>query len=78
MNQSQMLTSHFAILFIALFHFISHIQLAMDDVSSETCFVFIEKYKKNDFQKHRGVHQTPSDTEKNSQRLKNDFLKGKI
>ena len=59
MNQSQMLTSHFAILFIALFHFTSHIQLAMDDVSSETCFVFIEKYKKNDFQKHRGVHQTP-------------------
>ena len=59
MNQSQMLPSHFATLFIALFHFISHIQLAMDDVSSETCFVFIEKYKKNDFQKHRGVHQTP-------------------
>ena len=31
----------------------------MGDVSSERYFVFIEKYKKNDFQKHCGVHQTP-------------------
>ena len=31
----------------------------MDDVLSERCFVFIEKYKKNDFKKHCGVQQTP-------------------
>ena len=34
------------------------IQLAMDDVSSETCFVFIKKYRKNELQKHRVVHQS--------------------
>ena len=30
----------------------------MDDVSSETCFVFIKKYRKNELQKHRVVHQS--------------------
>ena len=30
----------------------------MDDVSSETCFVFIKKYSKNELQKHRVVHQS--------------------
>ena len=30
----------------------------MDDVSSETCFVFIKKYKKNDLQEHCVVHQS--------------------
>ena len=30
----------------------------MDDVSSETCFDFIKKYRKNELQKHRVVHQS--------------------
>ena len=29
----------------------------MDDVPSETCFVFIKKYRKNELQKHRVAHQ---------------------
>ena len=29
----------------------------MDDVPSETCFVFFKKYKKNELQKHRVAHQ---------------------
>ena len=33
-------------------------KLTMDDVSSETCFVFIKKYKKNDLQDHCVVHQS--------------------
>ena len=30
----------------------------MEDVSSETCFFFIKKYKKNELQKHCLVHQS--------------------
>ena len=30
----------------------------MDDVPSETCFVFIKKYRKNELQKHRVAHQS--------------------
>ena len=56
----------------------------MDDVSSESCFAFIKKYKKNDFQKHQVFikyhyfcylqYLVSEDTEKNSQRLRNDLI----
>ena len=84
MNQSEMLTSHFVVLFMHYFILFLIIQLTMDDVLSESCFAFIKKYKKNDFQKHQVFikyhyfcylqYLVSEDTEKNSQRLRNDLI----
>ena len=53
-----MLTSHFVYYLLHIF-ILFLIQPTMDDVSPETCFVFIKKCEENyELQKHHVVHQS--------------------
>ena len=54
------LVNNLTLLYYLLHNFILFlvIQLTMDDVSSETYFVSIKKFKKNELQKHLVVHQS--------------------